>query len=143
VGPRRAIAAACLLSLLLVSCVERELIVKTDPVDASIEVDGLDLGRGSAERPVSLRFDHYGIRRVVARAPGRIPADELVTLDPPWWQVFPIDLVTDVLLPFTIRDERTLRIRLGRKAQPTREDALEAERRARAAAAEAAERRPP
>ena len=56
--------------------------------------------------PVEVPFESYGTRVVVARKPGHAPARVEVELPPPWWQVPPFDLVTDLLWPATIRDRR-------------------------------------
>ena len=125
---RKTPAVACLgaLALGLPGCLERKLEVKTDPPDAVVVVDGRELKRpGHAasapapdgqetpaaapkdEGPAELTFEHYGIRRIVVRHEGYRAEDRLVTLDPPWYQVFPLDFVTDILVPWTIRDVRT------------------------------------
>lgn len=31
---------------------------------------------------------------------------QVESVSPPWWQVTPIDFVTDVLIPFTLHDRR-------------------------------------
>jgi hypothetical protein len=87
-------------------CVERELYVKTDPPDALVTVDGREAKREKKGEPAALKYEHYGIRKVVVRAQGRKAEDRLVTLDPPWYQIFPLDFVTDLLVPWTIHDDR-------------------------------------
>lgn len=104
-----ALALAALLLALLApapGCVERRLEVKTDPPDAVVTVDGRELARATPGGPAVLAYEHYGIRSVVVRREGMKAQDRLVTLDPPWWQVFPLDFVTDVLVPWKIEDVR-------------------------------------
>ena len=140
----RAAVRPCLvlaLAALAAGCVERRLLIRADPIGAEVVVDGAVVGCSGRFGPIEVPFEHYGIRRVVVRAPGHVPEARLVTLDPPWWQLFPIDLVTDVLVPWTIEDEREVALALVRRAPPVRREADEAERRALAFAAEA-ERRP-
>lgn len=93
----------CLLALALAlasGCVERRLIVRTDPPGAEVWVDGRP--RGSS--PAEMTFSSYGTREVVARKQGHAPARVRVELDPPWWQYPPFDLFTDLLWPGTIED---------------------------------------
>jgi hypothetical protein len=134
-------ALLVLLLVLASGCVERKLIVKTDPEDAVVEVDGLDLGKGDGQKPVELAFEHYGIRRVVVRAKGHAASEQLVELDPPWWQLLPFDFFTDVLWPGKLEDARTVEVRLGLAPAPGRADAVAVEERARAFA-EQSEKRP-
>ena len=136
-------AIALLVLALSTGCVEHKLFVKTDPLEADVEVDGVEIGRGTAQQPVFVTFEHYGIRRVVARAPERQTKETTVTLDPPWWQITPMDFITDVLVPWKIEDESTVEIALEKRAPSTREGAEAAEKRARAVeAAESPEKKP-
>lgn len=100
------ILAACA-ALVLPGCVERYLVLDSNPTGARIAVNGEEL---PAPAPCRLDFDHYGTFRVDAWHPKREGVTQFVVVDPPWYQRFPIDLVTDLLLPFTIEDRREVRI---------------------------------
>lgn len=89
-------------------CVERQLVLSTEPAGAELFLDGREVGRTERGEPVVVPFDAYGVRIVTARKPGYVPATRRVVLDPPWWQLPPIDLITDILWPGTIRDRREL-----------------------------------
>jgi hypothetical protein len=54
--------------------------------------------------PCEVSYTWYGTRELLVELPGRRLVRELVTLSPPWWQILPLDFVTDVLVPFTITD---------------------------------------
>ncbi|HZU95355.1 MAG TPA: hypothetical protein VFF73_01520 [Planctomycetota bacterium] len=108
-------------------CLDRTLVVKPDPEDAHVFVDGQELPRrviaiyeagqvSSAVDPAEYRYEHYGIHKVVVRKLGYEAKEQIVTLDPPWYQVFPIDFVTDVLWPGTIEDRREVEIKLEPRA---------------------------
>jgi len=58
-----------LLPLLCCACVERELVVQTEPSGARVYVDGVDRG---VSTPDGLRipFEYYGTREVVVRLAG-------------------------------------------------------------------------
>ncbi len=47
----------------------------------------------------------YGTRDLILELRGYTLIREQVVLNPPWWQIIPLDLVTDVVIPFTIRDK--------------------------------------
>ena len=55
-------------------------------------------------RPPEIPFAWYGTRTVVARKAGHVPIRLSVELDPPWWQLFPVGLFTDLLWPGTLED---------------------------------------
>jgi hypothetical protein len=102
------------LLLALVGCVERKLVIKPDPGDALVFVDGNEVALIQSE--ATYRYDHYGIHRVQARKAGFSVQEQLVTLDPPWYQVFPLDFFFDILWPATIEDSRELSLTLPRRS---------------------------
>jgi hypothetical protein len=88
--------------LTLAGCVERRLTIRTDPPSALVRLDGREIGF----TPISIPFTHYGNRRVQIVKDGF----ETMTIDQPiytpWYQYFPLDFITEVLVPWNIRDER-------------------------------------
>lgn len=108
----------------LVGCVERKLLVRSDPPGARIFLDGEPQG----VTPASIPFTFYGTREVVLRAPGRKTARVVVPLAPPWYQVMPIDFFAEVLLPVTVVDERLVEAKLEPRGRAGEAD-LEALRR--------------
>lgn len=118
-----------LLALVGQGCVERQLVISTAPDGVELFVDGREVGTTIAGEPVAAPFDAYGTHTVVARKRGHVPVRCQVTLDPPWWQWFPLDFFTDVLWPGTVRDTHELTLTLSPRADPAEADALE--RRAR------------
>ncbi|MGE0707054.1 MAG: PEGA domain-containing protein [Planctomycetota bacterium] len=105
-------------ALVLAGCVERELVIESDPDGVEVFVDGTLAGVTSGGAPVKVPFDFYGTRQVVARRAGYRPFRRNVELCVPWWQVFPLGLFSDVLWPGTIRDEHRVRVRLERRPPP-------------------------
>jgi hypothetical protein len=105
-------ALTALLPLLVVisctGCVERLLQVRSDPPGAKVYVNGEAVGT----TPCDHEFSFYGTVDVTLRAPGYLSHREIKTLSPPWYQFIPIDLFTDLLLPFTIHDVHTVSIAL-------------------------------
>lgn len=81
-------------------CVVRELIVRSDPPGATVYINGRDAGK----TPHTETFDFYGSREIALRKDGYFTATRIVKLRVPWYEYFPIDLVTEILLPVTLRD---------------------------------------
>lgn len=85
---------------LLGGCVERIISVRSEPPGATVYVDGEEAGR----TPCDVKYVWYGTREVVLELKGHRTVREMIALDAPWWQVFPLDFLTDVVIPFTITD---------------------------------------
>lgn len=86
---------------LLLGCrAERRLLVDTEPQGAEVRLDDEIVGT----TPLDLRFEHYGDRRLTLYRGGYRTHAEVLELDSPWYFVFPLDLVTEVLLPFGWKD---------------------------------------
>ncbi len=107
---------------LLSGCVERLVAVRTDPPGATLYVDGEKAG----ETPCEVRYVWYGTREIALERRGFMSVRESVVLRPPWWQIFPLDFVTDVLLPFTVTDRVELEyvLRPAPASAAEREEAL-------------------
>jgi hypothetical protein len=95
-------AAAAALSQ--AGCVERLLSIQSDPPGAAAYLDGEKVGTTPCEVP----YTWYGTRLLVLELRGFNLVRQEVVLDPPWWQVVPIDFITDVLIPMTIRDRMSV-----------------------------------
>jgi hypothetical protein len=119
------LAGLVLAPLVLGGCVERILAVRSEPAGAAVYVDGEPAG----VTPLEFRYLWYGTRELLVELPGHRLVRELVTLNPPWWQILPLDFVTDVLVPFTLTDRVDLHYRLD-PAPVSREEVQEVLRRA-------------
>ncbi len=108
--PRRrrwAVFALAALSL-LPGCVTRKLHLRSDPPGAVAYLDGERVG----VTPVELDFLSYGTRRVELLLPDHARHVELITLERPWWQWVPFDIITELLLPWNIHSEHYCDVRL-------------------------------
>ncbi len=89
-------------------CVQRRLTIRTDPPGAMAYVDGYPIGT----TPISTDFIYYGAREI------RLVKDGYETLVvkqriwPPWYEIPPLDFVSENLVPGELRDQRTLDFRL-------------------------------
>ncbi len=85
-------------------CVQRRMTIRSSPPGALVYVDDYQIGT----TPVSTDFVYYGTRKI------RLVKDGFETLTVrqpfpiPWYEVFPLDFVTENLWPWEIRDERVV-----------------------------------
>jgi len=89
-------------------CVERRLLIRSEPEGAKVLLDNEPRG----VTPVEIPFSYYGARDVVLEKEGFVTLHAVIDVDEPIYQIFPADFVTDVLLPVTIRDARDFSFRL-------------------------------
>ena len=101
---------AALAPLLLAGCVERLIAVRSEPGGADVYVDGERIG----VTPLDVPYIWYGTREIILEKRGYREIRERVALNPPWWQYPGLDLLTDVVLPFTITDRTELSFHLER-----------------------------
>lgn len=95
-------ALAMLICAGLTGCVERTLKIRTDPAGALVSVNDEEVGLS----PVKFSFLWYGDYDIIVRKPGYETLKTHHRIDPPWYQLPPIDLVAETLTPAMIKDER-------------------------------------
>lgn len=78
--------------------------ITSDPPGAEVFLDGEPMGT----TPLKVEFFHYGTRRVLYRMDGFGTTSLRVELEAPWYARFPVDLVTEVLLPIGWEDHHTV-----------------------------------
>jgi hypothetical protein len=100
--PARTAILAGLLVTLCACQVQRELVITSQPPGAEVRVDGDPVGR----TPVNVPFLHYGTRRVTFYLDGYLTQSQVIDIDPRWFNTFPLDLVSEVLVPIGWRDRR-------------------------------------
>jgi hypothetical protein len=93
-----------LLAAVAAGCVQRRMTIRSNPPGALVYVDDYQLGT----TPVSHDFVYYGTRKI------RLVKDGYETLTVrqpfpiPWYEYFPLDFVSENLIPWEIRDERVV-----------------------------------
>ena len=106
---RYALVAAALVSMVLPSgCVRRRLNVRSTPPGAFVFVDNQQIGT----TPCSVDFTYYGTREIRLVKPGYETLTVNQPIPTPWYQIPPIDFVSDNLLPNKIEDHRTVAFNL-------------------------------
>ncbi len=97
---------AILLTICFVStgCVRRRMTIRSNPPGAMVYVDDQQIG----QTPVSTGFTYYGTRTITLVRDGYETTTVKHTFEAPWYQVPPLDFVSENLTPREIRDERVL-----------------------------------
>jgi hypothetical protein len=105
---RAAYAAALVAILLPTGCVRRRLAVRSNPPGAVVFVDNQHIGT----TPCSVDFTYYGTREIRLIKPGFETLTVNQPIPTPWYQIPPIDFVSENLLPNKITDHRTVAFNL-------------------------------
>jgi hypothetical protein len=98
-----------LVMVLATGCVQRRMTIRSNPPGALVYIDNYEIGT----TPVSVDYIYYGTREI------RLIKDGFETLKvnqwipPPWYDIFPLDFFTENIVPFEIRDARTLDFQLS------------------------------
>ncbi len=79
----------------------RTITVTSEPSGAGVWLDDEPIG----VTPLEHEFFHYGTRRLTLRKEGYGTQSRQVDIEPPWYAAFPMDLVTEILLPVGWRDD--------------------------------------
>ncbi len=90
------------LSTLLSGCVRRRMTVRSNPPGATVYLDGKEIGR----TPFSANFLHYGKREFRLVKDGYETKTVIMPVRAPWYEWFPIDFVSEVLLPGKLTDRK-------------------------------------
>lgn len=103
------LVALALVALCAAGCVQRRMTIRTNPPGALVYIDNYEIGT----TPVSTDFIYYGKRQIRIEKPGYETLTVEQPIPAPWFQWFPLDFVTENLVPGEIRDERELTYQLA------------------------------
>lgn len=107
------LAAAVLFSN---GCMHRRLTIRSDPPGAAVMVDGEEVGY----TPASIDYTYYGTREITLMKDGYRTFKAPLKLATPWYQVFPLEFVTDNFALTKINDRREVTYTLARdEIEPT------------------------
>lgn len=95
-----------LLVLACGGCVRRRLTVRTNPPGAMVYVDRQLIGPS----PASTSFVYWGTRHIEVVGDGYRTEKVLRTFHPPWYQIPPLDFISESLVPWEIRAQRVVDI---------------------------------
>jgi hypothetical protein len=98
-----------LLLLLMTGCVEHRMVITTEPYGAVVYDEKYQpIGATPADRP----FVYYGKYRFTLVKDGYQTMVVEEDVQAPWYGFFPLDFVTENIIPWTIRDVRRFHYRL-------------------------------
>jgi len=91
------------LALLAQGCrTQRFLQITSTPPGAEVRLDNEAVGN----TPIRVPFEHYGTRRLTFHLQGYRTASRRIHLRPKWYARFPLDILTEVILPLGLTDKR-------------------------------------
>ena len=89
----------CLILVLILlvnsGCLRRRMTIRTNPPGAQVYVDRQYIGLS----PISSSFTYYGTRHIEVIANGYRTEKVLRNLNPPWYQLPPLDFISETLWP--------------------------------------------
>lgn len=101
-------------------CVKRKLTIRSQPAGALVYVDQQEVG----QTPLSVPFTYYGTREIILEKDGYQTVKEKHRIRLPWYQIPPLDFITENLISKEIHDERVLDFQLQPQV-PTDETQLQ------------------
>ena len=112
--------AVALLVVLQAGCVTRRFTIRSNPPGARVYVDDHDVGT----TPVSFSYQYYGTRKIRLVKAGYETLTVMQRMPAPWYQYFPLDFFSENVVPWELRDERTMEFDLRASAVVPRQQLL-------------------
>ena len=113
---QKKIANILMVSLIFVSlsgCVQRRLIIRSQPEGALVTIDRQRIGLS----PLSVPYVYSGTREIQLEKDGYQTIKVQQRVDPTWYEKFPVSFVTENFWPRELRDERLLEFQMEPKLQ--------------------------
>ncbi len=99
-------------------CVRRRMTIRSNPPGALVYIDDQEIGT----TPVSTYFTYYGTRKVKLIKDGFETVTALETIRPPWYELPPLDFISENIVGRELRDEHVLEFQLQpQRLVPTQE----------------------
>ena len=111
---------AAVLGLLAAGCVERRVVIRSNPPGALVYVDDHEVGI----TPVAFSPIYYGNRKIRLVKDGCETKTVIEPMLPPWYEVPPLDFFSENAVPGTLHDTRTLDFQLERPRIVPKEELL-------------------
>ncbi len=89
-------------------CLQRRLTIRSNPPDALVYIDDQEIGY----TPVSTPFTYYGTRKIQLIKDGFETLTVYQKFPTPWYEIPPLDFVSENFWPRETRDERILDFQL-------------------------------
>ncbi len=102
-------------------CVRRRLTIRSNPPGAVVYVDRQPVG----VTPVSTKFTYYGTRHIELVRDGYETTAVHENFNPRWYQIPPLDFISETLWPGEIRDERVIEVQMQPQRQVPTDEIIE------------------
>lgn len=83
---------------------QRRLTIRSNPPGALVRIDNHDIGI----TPCSTDYIYYGTRHIQLVRDGYETLSDYRWIGPPWYEIPPIDAISENAIPWEIRDERII-----------------------------------
>ena len=103
-SPRILVLLLLLLTVALPGCLRRRMMIRSNPPGAMAYVDNQQIGT----TPCTTDFVYYGTREIRLVKPGYETLTVNQPIPAPWYEIPPLDFVTENLVPREVQDYRTL-----------------------------------
>ncbi|MGL4514276.1 MAG: PEGA domain-containing protein [Lacipirellulaceae bacterium] len=117
---RLALVGLAAAMLLPTGCVRRRLLVRSNPVGATVHIDNQLVG----VTPCALDYVYYGTREVRLSAPGYETLTVNQPIPTPWYEYPGLDFISENMVPTTINDTRTISFNLSRERMAPAEEVI-------------------
>jgi hypothetical protein len=126
-GRRARWLVGVLLAVGCVGCVERRMLIVSDPPGATAFVNGKNVG----VTPVSVAYDYYGDYNVMLVRDGYQTRTYQTRMRRPWFEFFPIDFFAENVWPVHVQDNQTVQLQMDPLFQPRTDEVLNSARQLR------------
>lgn len=113
--------AALSFTALTTGCMHRRMTITSNPPGARVLVDGEDIGL----TPASMDFLYYGTREITLIRDGYETHTVMQKVPAPWYQVPPLDFISDNFLPFRVTNRHRFHYELQRQQQVPQQSLLD------------------
>jgi hypothetical protein len=96
------------LCIVQVGCVRRRMTIRSTPPGAKVYIDDMDIG----VTPVSTNFTYYASRKITLIKDGFRTETKYERVLPPWYEIPPLDFISENFTVRELRDERVLDFQL-------------------------------
>lgn len=104
----------------LTGCVRRSLTITTEPPGGLVFLNDQEIGHSA----VTTDFLWYGDYDVIIRKKGYTTLKTHWNIEPPWYQIIPLDFFSEVLWPGHLHDHHDKHFELELATIPTQEELL-------------------
>lgn len=98
--------------LLQTGCMQRRFLIRSNPEGALVTIDHQPVGH----TPIATPFTYYGTREIELEKDGYETVKVKQTFNPKWYQIPPLDFISDNFWPRELRDDRVVDFQMQPKA---------------------------